>query len=137
MERSKELAANAVNACGLHLEPVEQRPLRHAVVRQLVVRRHAALVSPPNFGATPVGLASRRFRVGERRRAASGEDDASTLARRTCEPLGYQCRCFLLVCDDDELDVAHDSPAASSFERSIAAWMALRNAARTPACSSS
>ena len=40
--------------------------------------------------------------------------------------------------EDAQLDgVAHGSPAASSRERTIAAWIALRNAARTPACSSS
>ena len=59
--------------------------------------------------------------------------------RRPGEPL---CRhgCHLVrILDDHELDVPgdHGSPAASSRERTIAAWIAFRNAARTPACSSS
>ena len=41
------------------------------------------------------------------------------------------------VVDDAEVDVGSLVASASSCERSIAAWIAFRNAARTPACSSS
>jgi len=46
----------------------------------------------------------------------------SAFARRACEPVGHHGRDLVRVLDDDELDVAaQESPAASSFERSIAA----------------
>src|SRR5581483_550850 len=56
-------------------EPVEERLLRHAEVRALVLGRDAALVSPPDVDAAPVGLELRRDLVRVLRRRASGEDD--------------------------------------------------------------
>src|SRR5437763_11696891 len=118
-------------------EPVEERALGHAEVRVLVVGRHAALVTPPEVHLAPVALALRRFVVRLLRRLAAREYDVATFAGRLREPFGDDGRDLLRTLDDDELDVAHCSPAASSRDLSIAAWIALRNAARTPACSSS
>src|SRR5262249_51789094 len=116
--------------------PVEQRRLRHAVVRELVVRRDAALVSPPELGPAPVGLELGGDLVRAARGRAAGQDDAAACTRLFGEALGDEPGRFLGVGDDGDVDRAH-SPSASSRERSIAAWIALRNAARTPACSSS
>src|SRR5690348_8801193 len=51
-----ELALHTVDVRRPAFEPVEQRRLRHRVVRALVVGRHAALVSPPELDVAPVGL---------------------------------------------------------------------------------
>src|SRR4029078_6423427 len=71
------------------------------------------------------------------RRLAARQNDVAALTRGTREALADDSRELLLVLDDDHLAVAHCSPAPSSRLRSIAAWIALRKAARTPACSSS
>src|SRR5262249_32988861 len=132
-----ELALDPVHAARPALDPVEQRASRQSVVRVLVVGRDAAFVSPPEVDLAPVALALRGLDVRLLRRLAAGEDDALADARCAGEALGHHGRNDLLVVDDDELDVVHCSPAASSRLRSIAAWIALRKAARTPACSSS
>src|SRR5581483_3780761 len=108
----------------------------HPVVRALVVGRDAALVSPPELDAAPVGLELGGQLVGAARRRTTGEDDAPAGARLLGETLGDEGGRRLRVLDDDDVDRAHP-PSASSRARSIAAWIALRNAARTPACSSS
>src|SRR4029078_5570676 len=53
-----ELAARPWQRAGAHA--IEQRGLRHAVVRALVALRHAPLVAPPELDARPVGLAPGR-----------------------------------------------------------------------------
>src|SRR3954454_21070564 len=132
-----ELAGDPVHGARPALESVEQRALGHAVIRFLVVGRHAAFVSPPELHLAPVVGALRRLLVRLLWCLAAGEDDVFPVARGLCHPLADDGGYLLLVVEDDELDVAHCSPAASSRERSIAAWIALRKAARTPACSSS
>src|SRR5207302_8821188 len=117
--------------------PVEERALGQAVVRVPVVRRHATFVSPPDVDLAPFGLALRRLGVRLLRCLAACEDDVAPFARRTREPFRDDGRDLLRALDDDELDVAHCSPAASSRDLSMAASIAFRNAARTPACSSS
>src|SRR4029079_9215709 len=74
--------------------------------------------------------------VGAARGRAAGEDDAAAGAGLLGEALGDELRRLFRVGDDGDLDLAHP-PSASSRARSIAAWIALRKAARTPACSSS
>src|SRR6266511_3602843 len=132
-----ELAPDPVDCPRPALEPVEERTFRHSVVRVLVIGRHAALVAPPELDGLPIGCALRRFLVRLLGRLSARQDDVAAFACCTREPFGDDRRNFPVVLEDDELDVGHCSPAASSFDLSIAAWMALRNAARTPACSSS
>ena len=38
----------------LNLEPVEERALRHGVVRAIVLRRHAALIAPKKVHTAPI-----------------------------------------------------------------------------------
>src|SRR4029077_10938526 len=85
----------------------------------------------------PVGPRFPPLSVGGLGLFPAGEHHVFPFARRAGEPLRDDRRNLLLVLDDDELEVRHCSPAASSLLRSIAAWIALRKAARTPACSSS
>ena len=134
-----ELAFDPVHFARPALEIVEQRLLRRAVVRVVVLWRHATLVAPPKRNAAPVGRFLRRLLVCTLRRLAAREDDISTFIDSARKTLCDHRRDLVFALDDDELDVAtfHSSPAASSRERSIAAWIAFRNAARTPACSSS
>src|SRR5215212_9563599 len=132
-----ELALDSVHGSWTAVELVEERTLRQRVVRVLVVGRHAALVAPPHLDLAPVGLALRRLLVGLLGRLATGQDDVAAFARSSREALADNRGELAFVLDDDELDVRHCSPAASSRLRSIAAWIALRKAARTPACSSS
>src|SRR5439155_4672019 len=68
-----ELTLDPVDAARQVLEPVEERPLRHAVIRVLVVRRDAAFVPPPDVDPAPVWLALRRFPVGLLGRLAARE----------------------------------------------------------------
>src|SRR5439155_5963407 len=120
-------------------EAVQERLAGQPEVRQLVVGRDATLVSPPQRGGAPVRLALRRELVGAARRIAAGEDDRRARARCRDQFLrDERCNLFFVV-GADELDPVqrHASPSASSRERSIAAWIAFRNAARTPARSSS
>lgn len=119
-------------------QPLEQRAFRQRIVRKVVIRRNAALVAPPDFRLAPVWLALRRFFVRQLGRRATRERDVSACARCPYQPFRNEGGNLSRVLDNDELDVAaQESPAASSLERSIAACIALRNAARTPACSSS
>src|SRR3954471_3098492 len=132
-----ELAEDPVHGARPALQSVKERALGHAVVRFLVVGRHAAFVSPPELDLAPVVGALRRLLVRVLRCFPAREDDVAPFACGLRHSLADDRRDFLLVVEDDELDVVHCSPAASSRERSIAAWIALRKAARTPACSSS
>src|SRR5688500_18366067 len=125
-----ELAADAVHGGGLNREAVEQRALRQPVVRPLVVGGDAPVVTPPDLGGAPVRLELGCQLVCALRSRAAGERD---VAGRSSEQVGAPARRRLEVgCD---LDV-YCSPAASSCDRSIAAWIASRKAARTPFCSS-
>ena len=118
-----ELASDAVHGARRHLEVVEQRLLRHAVVRVLVVRRDAALVAPPELDLAPVRCVLRRLLVRLLRRSPAGEDDVPAFLRRARESLRRHRGHLVRILDDHELDVAsdHGSPAASSFDRIIAA----------------
>ena len=96
-----------------------------------------ALVDPPQLDPAPVGpqdatrsYARRGLEPPERPIWPPVSTASAIRLRRRLGRRGG-------VVDDDELDVAQLSPSASSFERSIAAWIAFRNAARTPARSSS
>src|SRR5438552_6721868 len=130
-----ELAGHPVHGARLRFQLVEQRLLRHAVVRPLVPGRNGALVAPPELGAAPVRLQSRGERVRVPWRRAARQHDAAPAPRSLGESLGNDARRIVRY---DDLDIAvHGSPAASSRERSIAAWIAFRNAARTPPDSSS
>src|SRR5260370_1308206 len=57
------LALDAMDGRALALDPVEQRRLRHAVVRALVVRRNAPLIAPPERDAGPVHIHGRELLV--------------------------------------------------------------------------
>jgi hypothetical protein len=117
-----ELALDAVHRARLAFELVEQGPFRKRIVRKVVVGGNAALVAPPDLRPAPVGLAERRFVVRQLGCRATCERYVSAFARRVCQPLGDRRSDLLRVFDDDELDVAaQESPAASSFDRSIAA----------------
>ena len=110
------------------LEPVEQRAFCKRVVRKVIVRWNATLVAPPDLRPAPVELALRRFFVGLLGRRATRERDVSAFMRGVRQPLGDRRGNFVRVLDDDELDVvAHEPPAASSFERSIAAFLRDRH----------
>src|SRR6266508_4285063 len=111
-----ELSFDAVDRTRAVVEAVEESSLRHAVVRIVMVGRDAPLVPPPELGLAPVGGSLCGLPVRLLGRLPAGEDDVAALAGRAGEPLG------------DDRDVAHNSPAASSFERSIAAF--LRNRLR-------
>jgi len=133
-----ELAFDAVDGARVALEPVEQCALRERVVRELVIRRNATFVAPPDLRPAPVRLSLRCFLVRLLRRRAARERDVSAGVCSKSQPLRNSSGDLARVLADDELDVArHESPAASSFDLFIAAWMAFRKAARTPACSSS
>src|SRR5439155_11749678 len=96
--------------------------------------RTSAPVAPTERGGAPVGLGPRRELVRARGGRAAAQRD------RVPGPRGLDEQPRRLggrIVDDAEVELAHSSPAASSFDRSIAAWIAFRNAARTPACSSS
>ena len=99
-----ELASDAVHGGGLHVDAVEQRALRHCVVRALVVRRHAALVAPPQLDAAPVRLQPRRGLVRELRALAAGERDVPAVVRGLGEQLARAARCRLRVVQDDEVE---------------------------------
>src|SRR5689334_1347125 len=131
------LALDPVDAARRPLDPVEEGTLRHPVVRVRVLRRYAPLVAPPQVDAAPVRGELGRALVRPLGRLAAGEDDVAPVGSRARQALGDGLRDGVGVGEDPELDVAHCSPAASSFERSIAAWIALNSAARTPALSSS
>ena len=118
-----ELALDAMHHGRCTPEVVQQRVLRHPVVRVVVVGRNAALVAPPELDLAPVRRFLRRLLVRLFRRPAAGEDDVAAFLRAACEPLRRHRGNLVRVLDDDELDVArgHSSPAASSFDRIIAA----------------
>ena len=77
------LAADPAHGSRLHGEVVEQRPLRHAEVRALVVRRHATLVAPPDLDVAPVRLQPRR---ASRARAPATCRRKVRCARRRAQP---------------------------------------------------
>ena len=122
---------------GARRETVEERLADHAVVRLPIGRRHTPLVDPPEVHAAPVWLEDRRPLVCVTWAGAPREPDVTAGSGG----LGDLLRCCLarrrVVVEDDELDLAQRLPSASSFERTIAAWIAFRKAARTPARSSS
>src|SRR5439155_12237060 len=121
-----ELALDPMDAARRTLEPVEEGPLRHAVIRVLVARRDAAFVSPPDVDLAPVGRALRRFLVRVLGHLSAREHDVAAFATRACETFGDGGRDLPSIPDYDELDLAHCSPAASS--RAIA--VILRNRLR-------
>src|SRR5215218_10760804 len=128
-----ELTANPMHGPWLHIDPVEHRLAHESIVRALVVRRHAALVAPPERRRAPVGLELGCQLVRRARGRAAGERDVVAAAGSAGEKLsrravGFRC---------GREDLQNESASLSSFERSIAAWIAFRNAARTPARSSS
>src|SRR6266487_3781069 len=123
-----ELALDAMDGARVALEPVEQRAFCKRIVREVVVRWNAAFVAPPDLRLAPVGLALRRFFVRQLGRRTTRERDVPAFARRARQPLGHHRGDFARVLDHDELDVAvQESPAASSFERSIAAFLRDRH----------
>ena len=132
-----DLAANAVDACGLHLEPVEQRSLGHREVGAFVVGRHAALVSPPELDAAPVGLQSRRGLVRELRARAAGERDVTAVARRFGQQLSRAARGSGCIVEDDQVD-AHGrfcvsvSLVGAAFDRVCEAVNAALEETQTP-----
>jgi len=132
----RELAADAVDLRPAR-EAVEQRLADQPVVRVPVGGRDDAIVDPPQVDPAPVGAQDRRALVRRAGARAAGETDVA--ARVDC--VGNSLRGCLGrgggVVEDDELDVRQLSPSANAFERSIAAWIAFRKAARTPARSSS
>src|SRR6266542_675792 len=134
-----ELPSDPLDLTRLRGQVVEQVLAREPVVRAGVPGRDAALVSPPEGGRAPVRPALRGQLVGTPRRLAAGERDRRPRARRFHQRVRNDRGDFLLVLGLNELDAVerHGSPAASSRERSMAACMALRKAARTPARSSS
>jgi hypothetical protein len=128
-----QLAADAVNR-RQRPEPREERVVRDLVVRALVVGLDATLVAPPDGGARPVGPQLRRAFVRLPGGFAAGEGDLLPRRRGVAQQLRGDLR---PVVADVELDVRQADPAASSRDLSIAASIAFRNAARTPARSSS
>ena len=101
------------------------------VVRALVVGRHAALVAPPDVHALQTGWspAAISYAVPAVEPPESDDSRPGTAASASSSPAAAAG-----IVEDPDLDVGHAwSPRASSFERSIAAWIAFRNAARTPA----
>src|SRR5512133_923099 len=116
-----QLAPDAMDGVRAVLEAVEQRELRQPVVRALILGRHAALVAPPDGRPAPVGGPLGSFFVRPHRRLAAGQEDVAALARPARQALADDGSELLLVLDDDELDVPHCSPAASSRDLSIAA----------------
>src|ERR671922_73748 len=128
-----QLAAHAMHGPRRTLEALEQRFAHEAVVRALVVGRHAAFVAPPETGLRPVRLQLRCELVRRPGRGPSRQRDVLAAVRCGDEQLGR--RVMRLGCGLE--DSVQDSPRASSRERSIAAWIAFKNAARTPARSSS
>src|SRR4029079_9591599 len=118
-------------------EAVEQRLADDAVVRLPVDGRDTAFVDPPELDAAPnrtqdAGALVRRSGPG-----AAGHADVPTRSCRPGDQLGGGLRCLLGALGGAEVDRAQPPSSASSCERSIAAWIAFRNAARTPAASSS
>src|SRR4051794_11701255 len=131
-----ELAADAVHRrLATRGEALEEVLADEAEVRVLVLRRHGALVAEPDVRAAPVRLE----RGGELVGAAGGRAAAERDVASAADGLDQQLRGpRLRVVEDLERDLgAQTSASASSRERSIAAWIAFRNAARTPARSSS
>src|SRR4029453_15938176 len=133
--RSAELALHPVHL-GLPVDALEQRLLHEKVVRALVVGRHAALVSPPECRRAPVGLEACGQLVCRPGRVAARQRDVLAVAGGLDEQFGRGALRLSRCVENSKID-AQESPSASSFERSMAAWIALRNAARTPARSSS
>src|SRR5262249_61291243 len=114
----------------------EKCRFRHGVVRALAAGWNAALVAPPGPGPAPVGFELGCVLVGVARSRAAREDDVAARASLLRKPLGDQPGSLRGVVRNGDVDRGHP-PSASSRDRSIAAWIALRKAARTPACSSS
>src|SRR5215203_698206 len=133
--RAPELAPDPLHL-RLPVDPLEQRLLHQEVVRALVLRRHAPLVSPPERRGPPVGLEPRGQFVRGAGRVAARERDVLAGADGPDEQLRRGALRLSRRVENAKVE-AHDSPSASSFERSMAAWIAFRNAARTPARSSS
>ena len=84
----RELAAHPVHLERRYGQPVEERLLREAIVRALVLGRHAALVAPPQRHLAPVRLELGRALVGLGDRVAAGEHDRAAAGRLLCEQLG-------------------------------------------------
>jgi hypothetical protein len=87
----------------LHGQIVEERALRHGEVRALVVRRHAALVAPPELDAAPIRLQPRRGFMCELRRLAAGQRDVPAAARSLGEQLADVARGGFGVVENDRL----------------------------------
>ena len=79
----------------------------------------------------PVGAEDAGTLIG---RARAGPAREADVAARACSRGDQHGGLLGGVVDDPEVDLSYP---ASSRERSIAAWIAFRNAARTPARSSS
>src|SRR4029077_12915323 len=130
----------------LALDAVDHRPARgdgeqrfadQPVVRLPVRGRDDALVDPPQVEVAPVGPQNRHALVRVARARAAGEADIAARVDRFGDSQRRRLGRRGGVVEDDQLDVGQLSPSASAFERSIAAWIAFRKAARTPARSSS
>src|SRR5439155_17392074 len=132
-----DLPADAVHGLRRPRQAGEEGLADHPVVRAPVVRRDAAFVDPPQLDAAPVGAEDCNALVRRTRARAAGEADMTYGVDGLCDQLGRRLGRELRIVDDPKLDVVHPPSSASSFDRSIAAWIAFRNAARTPARSSS
>ena len=108
------LALDPVDRRPRAADPVEERRLRHPVVRALVVRRDAAVVPPPQGDARPVHVQRGELLVGDPREWIRPVSAMWPPAfARLGEPLGaLLCR----VGDDLERRVAlgHDSIALAA-----------------------
>ena len=107
--RRRPLPGRARRGCGARpraarSSAVEQRALRHRVVRALVVGRHAALVAPPQLDAAPVRLQPRRGLVRELGLLPPESAMCPPLARRLGEQLARAARRGLGVVEDDQVD---------------------------------
>ena len=133
------LAVDPMRLGRLGGQPVEQPLLCEAVVRTLVVRRDGALVPPPQRRPAPVRLLPGRELVRAAGRLAAREYDRRACACGRDQRVRDDRSYLLFGSDSNELDPEQGqaSSSASSRERSTAAWIAFRNAARTPAVSSS
>src|SRR5947208_2196782 len=138
-----ELAPDSVHGTRLSTDLVEQRLLRELVIRVVVVRRNAPLVSPPELDPAPVGLLLGRLLVGQLRRLPAGQDNISPFPGGLGEPGRNDCRDLLRGVHDNELDVAGlhleppgspraPSPAAIELAVTIRLWPARAIAPSLP-----
>src|SRR5918999_4751957 len=75
-----ELAPDAMHLGRLLLDPVEESLPDEQVVRALVLRRHATLVSPPELRGAPILLERCRLLVGRSGSGATRERDVLAAA---------------------------------------------------------